>query len=126
MLIYKSATWRTILLLMEEIFNKSILYDLYGGLLSKKQKVVYEYHVNDDLSFAEIGEELNMSRQAAYDLYKTADKKLQDIDKKLNLSMRFRDIEELAKEIAENSDGNKLINSLSKRIIKKTLKGGND
>ena len=44
---------------MDDIFKKSILYDLYGGLLSENQKTVYGYHVIDDLSFAEIGEELN-------------------------------------------------------------------
>ena len=111
---------------MEEIFNKSILYDLYGGLLSKNQQTVYEYHVNDDLSFTEIGEELKMSRQAAYDLFKNADKKLRDIDKKLELSVRFKDIEKLANEIKKVADVDKQIISLSNKIIKKTLKGGNN
>ena len=111
---------------MEEIFNKSILYDLYGGILSKNQQIVYEYHVIDDLSFAEIGEELNMSRQAAYDLFKNADKKLKEIDSKLELSMRFKDIEKLANEIKNAANGNKQIISLSNKIIKKTLKGGNN
>ena len=111
---------------MEEIFNKSILYDLYGGMLSKNQQIVYEYHVIDDLSFTEIGEELKMSRQAAYDLFKNADKKLKEIDKKLELSMRFKDIEKLANEIKKEADGNKQIISLSNKIIKKILKGGNN
>lgn len=125
MIIYKSAVSRTFLLLMDEIFNKSILYDLYGGVLSKNQQVVYEYHVIDDLSFTEIGEELNISRQAAYDLFKNADKKLKEMDKKLELSVRFKEIEKLANEIIKISD-NKQINSLSNKIIKKTLKGGNN
>lgn len=125
MIIYKSAVSRAFLLLMDEIFNKSILYDLYGGVLSKNQQVVYEYHVIDDLSFTEIGEELNISRQAAYDLFKNADKKLKEMDKKLELSIRFKEIEKLANEIIKISD-NKQINSLSNKIIKKTLKGGNN
>ena len=111
---------------MDEIFNKSILYDLYGGLLSKNQQIVYEYHVNDDLSFTEIGEELKISRQAAYDLFKNADKRLKEIDKKLELSVRFKDIERLANEIIKNANDNKQIMSLSNKIIKKTLKGGNN
>ena len=109
---------------MDEIFNKSILYDLYGGVLSKSQQVVYEYHVNDDLSFTEIGEELNITRQAAYDLFKNADKKLKEMDKKLELSVRFKDIEKIANEIKEIASDNKQIISLSNKIIKKTLKGG--
>ena len=125
MILYKSAVSRAFLLLMDEIFNKSILYDLYGGVLSKNQQVVYEYHVIDDLSFTEIGEELNISRQAAYDLFKNADKKLKEMDKKLELSIRFKEIEKLANEIIKISD-NKQINILSNKIIKKTLKGGNN
>lgn len=110
---------------MDDIFEKSILYDLYGGLLNKNQQLVYEYHVIDDLSFTEIGEELSISRQAAYELFKTADKKLKDIDKKLELSKRFNDIEKLASEIIKLSKDNAKIINLSNRIIKKILKGGN-
>ena len=95
---------------MEDIFKKSILYDLYGGLLTKSQKIVYEYHVIDDLSFSEIGEELGMSRQAAYDLYKSADKKLKDIDTKLELSTRFNDIEKLAGAIKKKTRNKEIIN----------------
>lgn len=109
---------------MEDIFNKSILYDLYGGLLSKNQKLVYEYHVNDDLSFTEIGEELKITRQAAYDLFKNADKKLKDIDKKLQLSVRFKDIELTAKDIIKNAKNDKKIINLSNKIINKIIKGG--
>lgn len=109
---------------MEDIFNKSILYDLYGGLLSENQKLVYEYHVNDDLSFTEIGEELNITRQAAYDLYKNADKKLKEIDKKLMLSVRFKDIEKIANEISNVAKNNKEIIKLSNKI-NNIIKGGN-
>ncbi|MBQ2204487.1 MAG: hypothetical protein II411_01170 [Lachnospiraceae bacterium] len=118
---------------MEDIFKKSILFDLYGGILNNNQKLVYEYHVIDDLSFSEIGEELNISRQAAYDLFKNADSKLKEIDKKLELSTRFKDIEKLAKKIIntiQNEDRDKQVNTkiinLSNKIIKKTTKGGND
>lgn len=111
---------------MEDIFNKSILYDIYGGILSKNQQLVYEYHVIDDLSFTEIGEELNISRQAAYDLFKNADKKLSDMDKKLELASRFKEIENLAKDIKKCAKNNKQIITLSNKIINKTLKGGND
>lgn len=111
---------------MDEIFNKSILYDLYGGILSKNQQLVYEYHVNDDLSFTEIGEELGITRQAAYDLYKNADKKLKDMDKKLELSVRFKYIEKVAKEINKIAKDNKQIINLSNKIISSINKGGND
>lgn len=107
---------------MEDFFNKSILYDLYGGILSKKEQVVYEYHILDDLTFNEIGEELKISRQAAYDLYKNADKRLKDIDQKLELSTRFKDIENIACEIKKIAKSDKKIINLSNKIIKKANK----
>lgn len=110
---------------MEDIFNKSILYDLYGGLLSDNQKNVYEYHIIDDLSFSEIGEELGISRQAAYDLFKNADRKLINIDKKLQLSTRLRNVETLADEINKLSFKNSKIKNLSNKIIN-IVKGGNE
>lgn len=106
---------------MDDFFEKSILYDLYGGLLSKNQKVVYEYHVIDDLSFSEIGEELNISRQAAYDLFRLADKKLKEIDSKLGLSTKFQDIEKYARDILRKSKDREIIN-LSNKIINRTSK----
>ena len=107
---------------MDKIFEKSILYDLYGGLLNTNQRKVYEYHVLDDLTFSEIGEEIGITRQAAYELYKVADKKLLDIDEKLKLSERFKDIEKDAKEIKSLCKGNQKIINLANKIIKKTLR----
>lgn len=107
---------------MDKIFEKSILYDLYGGLLNTNQRTVYEYHVLDDLTFSEIGEEIGITRQAAYELYKVADKKLLDIDEKLKLSERFKDIEKDAKEIKSLCKGNQKIINLANKIIKKTLR----
>ena len=91
--------------------------------MSDNQKTVYEYHVLDDLSFSEIGDELSISRQAAYDLFKTADKKLKAVDKKLELSSRFKEIEKNATEIKKNTTDKKIIN-LSNKIINNIVKGG--
>lgn len=111
---------------MDDYFNKSILFDLYGGILNQKEQEVFKFHIIEDLSFNEIGEELSITRQGAYDIYKKADKKLKDIDDKIQLSKRFKNIESFAKEIIKLSEGNQKIINLSNKIIKSTLKGGND
>ena len=111
---------------MDKFFEKSILFDLYGGLLSDKEKTAYEYKIIDDLSFQEIGEELSMSRQGAYDLYKHADKKLHEIDKKLDLMKTFLEIEKDTKDIKKLAINNKKIINLSDKILKNLKKGGND
>lgn len=108
---------------MDEFFKRSILYDLYGGILSKKEQVVYEYHILEDLSFNEIGDELGVSRQAAYDLFKNADKRLKEIDDKLKLSTRLESIEKYANDIIKLANNEKIIN-LSNKIIKKVKEGG--
>ena len=101
---------------MEDFFKKSILFDIYGNLLSKNQKLVYEFHILDDLSFNEIGEELKITRQAAYDLFKTADKKLIEYENKLMLYKKFNDIEKIAKKIKNISFDKKVINLLEEII----------
>ena len=104
---------------MNDLIEQSILYDIYGVLLDEKQRLVYEYHVIDDLSFNEIGEELNLSRQAVYDLFKRANKKLNDFESKLFLSKRLKDIEVFGMEIL-NTCKDIHIKSLSKKIISLT------
>ena len=104
---------------MNDLFEQSILYDIYGILLDEKQRLVYEYHVIDDLSFNEIGEELNLSRQAVHDLFKRANKKLNDFESKLFLSKRLKDIEFYGNEILNICSDNH-IKSLSKKIISLT------
>ena len=97
--------------------KKSILYDLYSPLLNEKQKRCYEYHVLMDLSFTEIGEEMNMSRQAAYDLFKNADNKLTRFDKILKLSDRLSKIENLAAKLKKDK---KDIDKVLDKIIELT------
>ena len=44
-----------------------LLYDYYGDLLTERQKECFELRYNQDLSLGEIGQELGISRQAAFD-----------------------------------------------------------
>lgn len=108
---------------MDDFLNKSILFDIYGNILKDNQKKVYEYHIIDDLSFNEIGEILGLTRQDCYDLFSRADKKLNEIDTKLNLKTKFINIENFAIKINQLSK-DKDIKSLSNKIINITKNGG--
>ena len=49
---------------MEKLIERGLLFDYYGGLLSEKNKRIYEAAAIDDMSLTEISEEMGISRQA--------------------------------------------------------------
>ncbi len=51
----------------ERVHTLGIFMDVYGDLLSLRQKQVLDLKTQDDLSFGEIAEVLNITRQAALD-----------------------------------------------------------
>lgn len=76
-------------------------------------------HINDDLSFSEIGIELKITRQAAQNLFKVADLKLKKLDNELKLSKKFFEINKYANDIQSKSKDKK-ISLLARKIIKLT------
>jgi len=70
---------------MEKRTEILILFDIYGNLLTEKQKNVMDYYYNDDLSLSEIGENSNISRQAIHDTIKRCEKLLYEYEEKLQL-----------------------------------------
>lgn len=84
---------------MDELFEKSLLYDFYGELLTEHQKSVYERFVFDDMSLAEVADEEGISRQGVHDLVKRCDKILQGYEEKLHLVEKFVSIKKKATEI---------------------------
>lgn len=75
--------------MVEKLVKIGILFDFYGKLLSEKQYNVVELYYNYDLSLAEIGEELGISRQGVYDTLKRAEENLYQYEKTLGLVNRF-------------------------------------
>jgi uncharacterized protein len=64
------------------------LLDFYGDLLTEKQARVLVMHWNDDLSLAEIGQELAMSRQAVHDALARGESRLRVLEEKMGLLSR--------------------------------------
>ena len=101
---------------MDDFVVRGNLYELYGGLLNENQRKVYEYHVIDDMSFTEIGEEMGTSSQAAQELFRRADKKLKDTEETLGLQSKLINIRERAVKILEHTEDN-VIQKLAGEII---------
>ena len=70
-----------------------MLFDFYGEILTEKQQDVIDYYYNDDLSLAEISEHLGITRQGVRDSIKRAEATLLEMEDKLGLAKRFREIQ---------------------------------
>lgn len=74
---------------MEKLVEIGILFDFYGKLLSNKQYLVIEFYYIHDLSLAEIGIEIDVTRQGVFDILKRAEKKLYAYEENLKLVEKF-------------------------------------
>ncbi len=76
---------------MDDLANKTLLYDFYGEMLTERQKEIYEDYYLNDLSFGEISEELGISRPAVHDNLKRSEKALSNYENRLKLIERYQD-----------------------------------
>lgn len=79
---------------MAKNLKMTILMDFYGGMLTEKRYNALDLYYNQDLSLAEIAEELDISRQGVRDAVKHGEKQLTELEEKLGLAKRFSDIQE--------------------------------
>ncbi len=68
------------------------LLDFYGSLLSARQQDIMELYYNEDLSLAEISDNMGITRQGVHDALKKAEHILVDAESKMNLVERFKKI----------------------------------
>ena len=112
---------------MDERLRKTLLYDFYGELLNEHQKSVYSAAIFDDMNYSEISDEFGVSRQAAFDLIKRIDRKLESYEERLGLLGRFllaRDKIDALKgsiESIENSISDSKLSDKEKKALKLQL-----
>lgn len=76
-----------------------MLFDIYGEMLTEKQRDVINYYYNDDLSLSEIAENEGITRQGVRDAIKRAEAQLFEFEEKLSLKKRFDEIKNALEEI---------------------------
>lgn len=79
---------------MAKDMKLAFLLDFYGGLLTDKQESVLDGYYNQDLSLAEIAEEMGISRQGVMAFLRQGEKHLRSFEQKLGLAEKFSDISE--------------------------------
>ena len=68
----------------------SMLFDLYSGLLTEKQKNVLDMYINLDYSLSEIAENTGATRQAAMDTVKRGEQRLRELENCLGLYEKYK------------------------------------
>ena len=111
---------------MEKKIELGMLCDIYGNLLTEKQKEVINDYANQDLSLTEIAENNNITRQAVNDIVKKGETKLLEYEQTLGIMKKQLETEkqiqnilsELSK-ITDNSSDKKverILNSVRKEL----------
>ena len=70
---------------MEDVVYYNELYDLYGDLLTEKQQEYFEDYYFHNLSFSEMAENYEVSRNAAFKQIHIVIQKLVEYESKLHL-----------------------------------------
>ena len=79
---------------MTDVARVDLLFDFYGMLLTENQQKCLEMYYSHDMSFAEIADELGVTRQGAYDSIRRGRNQLEEYEEKLGLAARFRETKE--------------------------------
>ena len=97
---------------MEKLIYLNNLYDLYGVLLTEKQQTYFEEYYFNNLSYGEISEKYNISRNACFKQLKIIEDKLFDYEKKLKLYYKKEKINDIIKLINDKNLKKELENLL--------------
>jgi predicted DNA-binding protein YlxM (UPF0122 family) len=116
-------------MMMDKVYEITLLYDFYGELLTQKQKSVMELYYLNDLSLYEIAEQYSITRQAVLDMLKRTEKLLRQYESKLHLiqvylqrKKKLEEIDEQFEELAERLIENPQVGVLEKNGIRNLRK----
>ena len=77
---------------MNKFEEMALLLDIYGELLTDKQKDVMDQYYNYNLSLQEIADNEGISKQGVHDLIRRSEHTVQTTDEKLGFRDRISDI----------------------------------
>ena len=105
-----------------DAFEMVLLLDYYGGMLTDKQKECFDMRYNQDLSLAEIGQELGVSRQAVNDNLTRTEALLRRMEENIGCVKRDNVTRKAIREILEatavlDTSSDPSVSALARRII---------
>jgi hypothetical protein len=87
---------------LERTIRMNALYDLYGCLLTPKQREYFEYYYSEDYSLSEIADLLGVSRNAVHDQLRIVTTHLEEFEEKLGLLKKKAILAGLAERIRQH------------------------
>ena len=84
-----------------DTLQMTLLFDYYGELLTDRQRMCFDLRHNQDLSLAEIAQELNVSRQGVHDNLSRAEALLMNMEEKTGCVRRDLQCRTAARKIAK-------------------------
>ena len=97
---------------MEDVLYFNELYDLYGDLLTEKQREYFEDYYFNNLSFSEMAEAYDISRNAIFKQLHITTDKLEEYESKLNLLKKKKELEDIINNISDSKMKERLENLL--------------
>ena len=104
---------------MEEKVRISILLELYGNLLTEKQKEFMDYYYNEDLSLSEIADNNEITRQAENTILLKSKKKLEEYEDKLKFMKKESNIKKQLEKLEQtglSKKQNEVVNKIKKQM----------
>jgi predicted DNA-binding protein YlxM (UPF0122 family) len=84
-----------------DALEMTLLFDYYGDLLTERQKMCFDLRHNQDLSLAEIAQELQVSRQGVFDNLSRAEALLRNMEEKTGCVRRDLACRKASKQILD-------------------------
>ena len=97
---------------MNDVFYLNDLFDIYGELLTDKQKDYFKDYYFNNMSYGEIADKYNISRNAIYKQLSSATDKLNELEDILKIYKNNKKI----REIINNCSDKKIVSELEKII----------
>jgi UPF0122 protein MYPE4850 len=86
---------------MKELVYYTMLYDIYGNLLTDKQQEYFEAYYFNNLSLSELANIYNISRNAVHKQLKETVNKLENYESNLKLALKNELLESIITEISD-------------------------
>ena len=88
--------------IMSKDFNRAVLLDFYGDVLTEKQRDVVDLYYNEDMSLGEIAEHSGITRQGVRDSIKRAEMIMMELEEKLGFVARYNSFLEKVEQIKKS------------------------